>query len=96
MKPITKLIIKLIRETADKLDAGNSELSDSEAVDLLAMLTHRALSKEQACAFLNISRSTFDLDVSLGLIPKGRKRLGFKELVWYEDELRECLKSIKR
>ena len=95
MNSIKKLLVKLMRETADKLDAGNSELSDDEAVGLISMLTHRVLSKEQVCQFTNMSRSTFDENVRIGVFPRGRKRTGFKELVWYEDEIRECLKSLK-
>lgn len=89
---IKKLIIKLLRETADKIDAGTCELTDEEATDITKILSHRALSKEQACSFLNCSRATFDNAIHDGLIPKGRKRRGFKELVWYEDELSNILK----
>lgn len=84
---LTKLVIKYLREVADKIDAGTCELSDQEATDILKAIAHRALSKEQACAFLNCSRATFDNAIRDGLIPKGRHRRGYKELVWYEDEL---------
>lgn len=50
-------------------------------------MTHIALSKEQACNYLNMSRSKFDSLVAKGIIPKGRKRVGFKELIFYKDEL---------
>lgn len=92
MKTIKSLITKLLRETADKIDAGTCELSDEEMSDIMKVLTHRALSKEQACAYLNCSRATFDNAVALGKIPKGKKRRGFKELIWYEDELSNILK----
>lgn len=45
---IKKLITKLLRETADKIDAGTCELTDEEATDITKILSHRALSKEQA------------------------------------------------
>ena len=92
MKTIKNLITKLLRETADRIDAGTCELSDEEASDIVKVLSHRALSKEQACGYLNCSRATFDNAVRDGLIPKGKKRRGFKELVWYEDELSNILK----
>ena len=92
MKTIKNLITKLLRETADKIDAGTCELSDEEASDIMKVLSHRVLSKEQACSYLNCSRATFDNAVRDGLIPKGKKRRGFKELVWYEDELSNILK----
>ncbi len=84
---LVKNISKILRETADKLDSGNCELSSQEAEDILNLLAHEALSKEQASVFLNMSVSKFDSLVKDGLLPKGRKRRGFKEKVWYKDEL---------
>lgn len=92
-KAITKLIVNLLRETADKIDSGNCELSEEEQSDILSVLSHKTLSKEQACKFLNLRRSRFDDLVRLGTIPRGRKRRGYKELIWYEDELRDCLNT---
>ena len=91
-KAITKLLVKLMREVADKIETGNCELSDEEQNDLLSVLSHRVLSKEQACEYLNLRRSRFDDLVRLGKIPRGRKRKGFSELVWYEDELKNCIR----
>ena len=87
MQALNKLIVKLLRETASKIEAGNCELSDSEAMDIMSVLSHEAMSKEQACSYLNMSRSKFDALVSEGKLPKGRKRRGFKELVFYKDEI---------
>lgn len=84
---LVKLLTKLMRDTADKIDAGNCELSADEAMDLLNVLSHESLSKDQACSFLNLSRSRFDDLVRERKIPKGRKIRGFKELRWYKDEL---------
>lgn len=94
MSSLKKLIVKLLRETADKIDAGNSELTDSEAIEIMSVLAHRAMSKEQACSYLNLSRSRFDDLVREGKLPKGRKRRGFKELVFYQDELDERLRQL--
>ena len=90
-KPVTKLIIKLLREAADKIEAGTCELSEEEQTDLLSVIAHRSLSKEEACQFVNLSRSQFDNLVRQGQLPRGRKQRGRKELIWYEDELRACL-----
>ena len=87
MQALNKLIVKLLRETASKIEAGNCELSDSEAMDIMSVLSHEAMSKEQACSYLNMSRSKFDVLVSEGKLPKGRKSRGFKELVFYKDEI---------
>lgn len=95
MNLLNKLLINELRKVADKLEAGTCNISASEAEDIMNMLTHEALSKESACEFLNVSRATFDLHVSLGNIPKGRKRKGFKELVWYRDELQKYIERLR-
>ena len=96
MQALNKLIVKLLRETADKIDSGNCELSESEAMDIMSVLSHKAMSKEDACIYLNLSRSRFDDLVREGKLPKGKKRRGFKELVWYQDELDRYIKRKTR
>ena len=91
---IVKHIVNYLREIADKLEAGTCDLTEDEAMDLLSTISHKRLSKEQACMLLNISHSKFDLLVRQGDLPKGRKVIGFKELVWYEDELNKCISKI--
>lgn len=93
---LIKLVTKTLRETADLLDAGNSELSESEAMDIMGVLCHRAMSKAQACEYLNISPSNFGAMIRAKEMPKGRKVIGYKELRWYKDELDECVKNLKR
>ena len=88
------MIAKLLREIADKIDAGTCELSEQEAIEIMSAVAHRVLSKDQACQFLNLHRSRFDDLVRAGKIPRGRKRKGFKELIWYEDELRQYVMSL--
>ena len=92
MGGLRKIIIKMLRETADKIESGNCELSESEAMDIMSVLGHQVMSKEDACIYMNLSRSRFDDLVREGRLPKGRKRRGFKELVFYKDELDYCLK----
>lgn len=84
---LKKQIVKALKETADKIEAGNCELSESEAMDIMSVLSHQVMSKEDACIYMNMSRSKFDDLVRERKLPKGRKRRGFKELVWYKDEL---------
>ena len=40
-----------------------------------------------ACDYLGKSRATFDNYVKLGLLPKGTKEDGFKELSWNKSDL---------
>lgn len=84
-----------MRETADNIDAGNTNLTDSEAMDLLGTFTHKRLTKEQACNYLNLRRSRFDDYVRMNLIPKGRKIEGDTSLFWYQDELDDAIEVMK-
>lgn len=84
---IKQLLSKYLRDVADKIDAGNCEITEGEAMELLSQISHEPLSKTQAYQLLGISRAKFDQMVKDGELPKGQKRLGFKELVWYKDEL---------
>jgi len=90
---LIKLISNALRETADKLDSGNSNLSEDEQCELLAMLTHTALSAEEVCSYLNISRATLTNYIRDGIVPKGRKLRGRKELIWFKDELINVINS---
>lgn len=94
MLPFKRMIAKYLREIADRIDAGTCELSEDEAMGIVGAVAHRVLSKDQACELLNLRRSRFDDLVREGRIPKGRKRKGFKEKVWYEDELRQYVMSL--
>ena len=85
-----RMVVKYLREIADKIEVGTSEISESQAMDILSVVAHEAMSKEQACNYLNLSRSRFDDLVRDGKLPKGKKRVGFKELVYYKDELDMC------
>ena len=93
---LVQMITRLLRETADKLDAGNSEISETEAMDIAEALCHHVMSKDTACRYLNMSRSRFDDLIRIKKLPKGRKRIGFKELVWFQDELDNCVKKLKK
>lgn len=87
MQTLKPIIIKILEDALNKVKADTCELSEEEAMALINNMTHIAVSKEKACRHLNMSRSKFDSKILEGVIPKGRKRVGFKELVWYLDEL---------
>ena len=97
---LMKTVAKMLREVADRLDRNdpgfNSELSESEAMDIMSTLCHHVMSKDTACKHLNLSRSRFDDLVRENKLPKGRKRVGFKELCWYKDELDACVQKLKK
>ena len=91
MTPIARSIAQLLREIADRIDAGNSEVNEEQAIQLMQLVAHQPLSKEQAARHLNMSTSRFDTLIREGWLPKGRKKLGWKEKIWYEDELDKCI-----
>ena len=93
---LVKFVTKHLREIADNLDAGNSEMSESEAMDIMRLICHQEMSKAQACQYLNMSRSKFDGYIRMKLLPKGRKVVGHKELRWYRDELDEYNENINK
>lgn len=94
-----KIIKSLLQSIINDIDCGNSNISDEEdmykIIEALKEYTRKdkLLSKYQAYTFLNTSRAKFDNDVRNGLIPKGIKVPGFKELMWYEKDLIELSKK---
>lgn len=93
---IKDLLIKYLRNAADSIESNDCELTEDQIEEILRLIAHQPLSKEQACIKLNMSRSTFDSKVHSGELPKGKKRQGFKELVWYQDELEEIIFKSKQ
>ena len=85
------VLASLLRQIADELEEGKFICDDMELMNSISVLSSfksgQALSKAQACDHLQISRSTFDVYVKHGILPKGRKTSGFKELSWQKDEL---------
>lgn len=82
----------------DDIDAGNSNIDEQEAIKVAKALREytrkdTAMSKYQAYTYLNISRATFDGLVRAGVIPKGKKVAGFKELRWCKKDLDKIKKK---
>ena len=87
-----KLIKELLLKVIDNIDAGNSNITEEEAIELTKVIQSytdrdQKLSKYQACQYLNISRASFDNYVKAGMLPKGKKEAGFKELFWVKKDL---------
>lgn len=92
LQTIKRLLLGII----DDIDAGNSNLDEDEALELVKVLRETArkdmpMSKYQAYTYLGVSRATFDNLVRDGKIPKGKKVPGFKEKMWEKKDLREIL-----
>ena len=75
--------------------AGTSSLTEDEAMHILSIVTHEELSREQACDYMNMNSNKFADNITLGRIPKGRKKYGFRELRWYRDELDKAIYKIR-
>ena len=94
------LIRSLLQKCIDRIDAGNSNISADEEIEIIELLKKytdkdRKLSKYQACKYLNMSRATFDKYIREGKIPKGKKEAGFKELFYMESDLRKFIGTNK-
>lgn len=75
-------------ESINNIDAGNSNHTEEELDEIIEGLVKlnrgvKRISKAYACdKILHCSASTFDNYLKLGIIPKGHKEVGFKELSW--------------
>ena len=92
-RDLSRLLADTMIEVANNIKAGNTYLSEQEQSEILAMLTHTAMSAEEVCSYLHISRPTLTNYVRNGTIPKGRKLRGRNELIWFKDELINALKG---
>lgn len=96
MKIIRESLIKLLEDTVEKLKADTCEVSEEQAIEIIKVITHVPMSKEKAAMYLNMSTSRFDTLVREGYLPKGRKRLGWKEKRWYQDEIDDYIRQARK
>ena len=95
LQVIKRLLLKIV----DDIDAGNSEMSEKELYEVTDLLKRynfrdKYISKYQAFTYLNISRAKFDNLVKEGILPRGKKVEGFKELQWSLKEIKEYGKKV--
>lgn len=88
-----KIIRNLLQKIIDDIDAGNSNISEAEALKIISTIKQytdktQKVSKYQACQYLNMSRASFDNKVKEGKIPQGKKEPGFKEKFWILKDLK--------
>lgn len=77
LRVIRSLLLKIV----DDIDAGNSNISEGEAIEIVDSLKRftdkeKRLSKYAACKYLNVSRATFDNYVREGKLPRGKHEIG--------------------
>lgn len=91
-----RILKKLLEECINNINAGNSNHDEKELDEIIKDLTKlnrgiKRISKREACErILHCSSSTFDNYLKIGLIPKGHKEYGFKELSWSEKDFDEA------
>ena len=93
-----KIIKSLLEKIINDIDCGNSNITEDEAMEIIKVIKSytdktQRLSKYQACQKLNVSRATCDNLVREGVIPRGEKVIGFKELFWLEKDLDNIIKE---
>ena len=91
--PVREIVVKLLHQYADNIENGTSNITIEEASNILAAVAHIAMSKEEVCEYLNISRSRFDDLVREGRLPRGKKVKHKNNLVWYKDEIISAIDS---
>lgn len=95
-----QIIRKLLVNIIERIDAGNTNISSEEGLEIINYLNKfndkdEGLSKYSACQYLNMSRATFDNLVAEDKLPKGRHVQGFKELRWYKKDLDDYVRRTK-
>lgn len=86
----------LLKQILNDIDAGNSNISESEQqelTELIQKITSKKLSTIQAASYIGVCRSTFENYIDKGLIPKGIKEQGVHGLFWYKCDLDKFLKE---
>ena len=77
LKVIRDLLLKIV----DSIDAGNSNISEKEAFEIIDIIkrytdTTEYYNRTQAAKYLNCSVQSFDLYRKEGTIPEGIKQVG--------------------
>lgn len=95
-----KVIGKLLRQIADRIDEGSISSNPKETMQVMEAIQgfvdkEQRISKYQACQYLNVSRATFDNYVREGKLPRGKHTAGFKELSYSKKDLDQFIEKMK-
>ena len=94
-----RILRNLLEQLINDIDSGNSNINkeqELETIQFIQKIISKELSKIEAANYLGVSRATFDNYINNGWIPKGNKRIGFKELSWNKCDLDEFLEWKKK
>ena len=95
LKIIKELLLKII----DSIDAGNSNITEKEAFEIIDIIKHytdttQYYNRTQAAKYLNCSVQSFDLYRKEGKIPEGIKQVGGVRQ-WTKQQLDEYITKYK-
>ena len=95
LKIIKELLLKII----DSIDAGNSNITEKEAFEIIDIIKHytdttQYYNRTQAAKYLNCSIQSFDLYRKEGKIPEGIKQAGGVRQ-WTKQQLDEYIAKYK-
>ena len=95
LKVIKELLLKII----DSIDAGNSNITEKEAFEIIDIIKHytdttQYYNRTQAAKYLNCSIQSFDLYRKEGKIPEGVKQVGGVRQ-WTKQQLDEYITKYK-
>ena len=95
LKVIRDLLLKIV----DSIDAGNSNISEKEAFEIIDIIkrytdTTQYYNRTQAAKYLNCSVQSFDLYRKEGKISEGIKQAG-GERQWTKQQLDEYITKYK-
>ena len=87
-----KMIDSLLMEFHERIHSGRcltNKLQNNMMLKFLHEIANKdePISKAEACDYVRVSRATFDRLVKEGRLPRGQKRKGWTELIWYEKDL---------
>lgn len=88
-------VVNYLKDAVHKIEHGECKLTEEEAIDIMSSIAHIAVSREKACQYLNVNKSRFNELIQEGVVPKGEKEKGWKELRWYKDELIKIVNKFK-
>ncbi len=94
------IVIKLLQKLINDFKADNTNITEEDEekiIDLIKEIRNKEsqFSKYQAYNYLGVSRATFDNLVKEGVLPKGIKVAGFKELRWNKKDLDKYVEKQK-
>ena len=87
-----QMIDSLLLEFHERIQSGRcltSKIQNNMMLKFLHEIANKdePISKAEACGYVHVSRATFDRLVKEERLPKGQKRKGWTELIWYEKDL---------